>query len=298
MFGTVATKRNWSVAERKIIDEGFRRTEQTPRLQMEPDFLFLRHQLKGRSPRHAIELGYRNLQCCVGLLNLSNGIRWTYRSGAPLVPLGNLLLASTAVLIDPKRKTIGDWVVESHYPHAFKQSFSASSVDLSDLATYTKRWVRQIKRTDFSDRLTNAIILFQEGLSANQIDVALIKFWTCIEMLCARPNQRESLDRALDRASSIFRDQEVARLRLSFIAESRHTVVHRGEYGDHARQTVQYALLYASEIIGFCAFNVHGLRKHSEILDYLSTPRSPERLKEILKIHRLRLKQISKKKDA
>jgi hypothetical protein len=102
------------------------------------------------------------------------------------------------------------------------------SANLVELAPYTRTWVRQIKATDFPERLTSAVILFQEGISANHIDTTLIKLWTCIELLCARPDQRESLERVIARAATIFADPDMSKLRLTFIAESRHAVVHRG----------------------------------------------------------------------
>jgi hypothetical protein len=87
----------------------------------------------------------------------------------------------------------------------------------------------------------------------------------------------------------------MSKLRLTFIADSRHAVVHRGEDGNHALLCAQWASIYAAELIGFCAFNRHGLKKHSDILDYLSVPRSVERIEEVIKIHQLRLKSLRAK---
>jgi hypothetical protein len=57
----------------------------------------------------------------------------------------------------------------------------------------------------------------------------------------------------------------------------------------------QWASIYAAELIGFCAFNRYNLKKHADILDYLSVPRSVERIEEVIKIHRLRLKSLRAK---
>jgi hypothetical protein len=202
---------------------------------VEDDFLFLRTKVQARDGRSAIDEGIRNLQFCIGVLNLVIvGFGLSKRFGLPGAPLGRLLLASSTLLVDQNKRTVGDWVGDNNYPRAFKQSFTAKDVDLDELVPYARRWVRQIKRTDFSDRISTAIILFQEGLSATQVDVALIKLWTCIELLTARPDGREPIERAIDRASSIFSAPQITKLRLEFIANSRHAVVHKGESGEHA----------------------------------------------------------------
>ena len=79
------------------------------------------------------------------------------------MPLGKLLLASSTQLIKPSQKILGNWLVESRFPHIFRQAFSATFVNLVGLAPYTRTWVRQIKATDFPERLASAVILFQEG---------------------------------------------------------------------------------------------------------------------------------------
>jgi hypothetical protein len=76
-------------------------------------------------------------------------------------------------------------------------------------------------------------LLLQEGLETGHVEVALLKFWTGIEVLCAR-EEREPTERIVERASSIFDDYQHAAMRLSFIQEFRNKIVHRGEAGDHA----------------------------------------------------------------
>jgi hypothetical protein len=291
VYGPVSLSRHLSRSEQRL--QSKKRPFETQKIQIENDFLFLRYKLKARSARSALQTGNRNLQCCVGILNLvTRGFGLSMRIGIPDAPLGGLMLASTTLLVDPALRTVGDWMILSQYPHLFKGSFTANSVNLPEIVPYTRLWVRQIKRTDFSDRLSNAITLFQEGLSATSIDVALIKLWTCIELLCARPSSKEPLDRVIERAAGIFYPPQVTKMRLEFIANSRHAVVHRGESGEHSLLCAQWASIYAADVIGFFAFNIHGLTKHSEILDYLSAPQSTDRLKDVIRIHSLRLKGI------
>lgn len=295
MYCSVAVRRHLSRSVQAKLQS--QSGHQRARLHLDSDFLFLVHKGRARHGRGAVEAGYRNLQCCIGILNLSaQGYGISYRSGMPSVPIGSVLLSSAALLIDHKRKTVGDWITDSHYPQTFKHSF-IGRVELQELAPYAKRWVRRIKRTDFADRITTAVVLFQEGISATHIDVALIKLWTCIELLCSRPNAKEPLERAIERAAAIFTDTQEVVGRLKFIAESRHAVVHRGEDASHALLCAQWASIYAAEIIGFCAFNIHEFTRHADILDYLGTPKTPERLKEVIKIHATRLKFLTKRSE-
>jgi hypothetical protein len=136
-----------------------------------------------------------------------------------------------------------------------------------------------------------AIILFQEGLEATHIDIALLKFWTAIELLCSRET-KEATDRVIERASSIFRNPRGAAMRLNFIQDFRNKIVHRGEAGDHSVLCAQMGSLYLAVIIEFFLFNKQKLRRHSEILDYLSTPTDRGKLMDIMAIYRKRLSSL------
>jgi hypothetical protein len=258
------------------------------------NFLFLRSHFKSRNARSAIDLGYRNIQCCIGIMNLAvGGYGLSRRIGIPNVPMGKFLNASAYILSDAKDRHFGSWVTESFYPNF--SLLEANSINLEELPPLMARWIRRIHNTDFEEKITTAIILFQEGLSAIHVEMALLKLWTCIELLCSRDGQRENTERIIEKASSLFDEQDTAKLRLSFIAESRHSVVHRGESGDHALLCAQWASIYAAQIIGFCVYNVHNLKKQNDVLDYLNTPRSAERLNRVISIHRKRLRIVKAK---
>ncbi|BBO09241.1 hypothetical protein [Bradyrhizobium sp. TM102] len=152
-----------------------------------------------------------------------------------------------------------------------------------------------LSRIDFPDRLATAIVLFQDGLSATQVDVALIKLWTCIELVTSRADAKEPLEKAIERASSIFTPPELTRVRLDFIANSRHAVVHKGESGEHSLLCAQWASIYAGELLRFAAFNKHNLTKYADILDYLSSPISERRLKQNIRMSRLRLRALAQR---
>lgn len=263
-------------------------------IDLHENFLLLRSRFKSRSARSAIDLGYRNIQCYIGIMNLaSGGYGLSRRIGVPNVPLGKFLNASAYILSDAKDRDFGSWVTESFYPNF--RLLEANSINLEELPPLMTRWLRRIRNTDFEEKITTAIILFQEGLSAAHVEMALLKFWTCIELLCSRDGHRESTEKIIERVSSLFGEQDMAKLRLGFIAESRHSVVHRGESGDHALLCAQWASIYAAQIVGFCVYNVHGLKRRDDVLDYLNTPHSVERLNRVISMHRKRLRIVKTK---
>ncbi|CCD94177.1 hypothetical protein BRAO375_320010 [Bradyrhizobium sp. ORS 375] len=272
------------------------RTFAAYRSEFHDDFLFARVTVKARHARSALQDGIRSLQLSLGLLNLAaRGYGLSKRMGIPGVPLGQFLIASPAFLLDHEKRKMGSWLSDSDFPNRFKFHFTAKRVDLKELSTFTKRWIGKIERTDFSDRFSTAITLFQEALSARQVDIALIKFWTCIELLTSRPDGKEPLERAIARASSIFIPPAPTKTRLEFIANSRHALVHKGGDGEHALLCAQWASIYAGELLGFSGFNAHGLTKHSEILEHLSTPLCEDRLRTSIRMSQLRLKALSKR---
>ncbi|MEY9543643.1 hypothetical protein ABIE85_006703 [Bradyrhizobium diazoefficiens] len=265
----------------------------------EDDFLFVRAKIKARDGRSALEEGIRSIQFSLGLLNLaSQGYGLSKRFGIPSVPLGTYLLSSPVIVVDNDNRKMGGWLSDSSYPRQFKFNFTARRDDLDDLTTYTKRWMKRINRIDFPDRFATAIVLFQDGLSATQVDVALIKLWTCIELVTSRADGKEPLERAIERASSIFTPPELTRVRLDFIANSRHAVVHKGESGGHSLLCAQWASIYAGELLRFAAFNRHNLTKYADILDYLSSPISERRLKQNIRMSRLRLRALAQRSKA
>jgi hypothetical protein len=83
---------------------------------------------------------------------------------------------------------------------------------------------------------------------------------------------------------------------LEFISRARNSIVHRGEMADYALLTAQWASLYAGELIGFCVFNKYDLRKHRDIIDYLNTPSSRDRLERAIALHKFRLKILKAEK--
>lgn len=265
----------------------------------EDDFLFVRAKIKARDGRSALEEGIRSIQFSLGLLNLaSRGYGLSKRFGVPGAPLGTYLLSSPVFVVDQSQKKMGGWLSDSSYPRQFKFNFTARRDDLSDLTAYTKRWMTQIGRIDFPDRLATAIVLFQEGLSATQVDIALIKLWTCIELVTSRPDGKEPLEKLIERASSIFASPGATKDRLDFIANSRHAVVHKGESGEHSLLCAQWASIYAGELLGFAAFNKHRLRKYADIIEYLSAPIVDARLKQNIRMSKLRLRALEERSNA
>lgn len=143
------------------------------------------------------------------------------------------------------------------------------------------------------------MILFQEGLSARSSDIALLRFWTCIELLSSRAGVRENYEQIIFKVSSIFGNPDLAALRLGFIQHSRNQMVHAGDQ-EHATTCAQWASIYAAHLIGFCVFNNHKLRTHSDVLDYLALGSEPQHLQKIGKFLSMKKKTARKvaKKEA
>jgi hypothetical protein len=250
------------------------------RYQLVPNSCFLETTIRSTNKRDAIDKGYENLQFCLGLLNiLTHGYGVGRRFGYPAAPLGVFLLRSSSVLVDRSSRELGNWFVEGQFPILYEQQFTAKWFKLDTEVVRAERRLRQIRATDYKDHIARAIILFQEGLSSNQIDTALLKLWGCIELICSGPNDRDPYDLVVKRAASIFSNVGATEIRLRFIADIRNKVVHRGEIGDHTILCAQWASVFAAQLIEFALMNIHDLRKHQDVLDYLSVTTNQERLK-------------------
>jgi hypothetical protein len=153
-----------------------------------------------------------------------------------------------------------------------------------------------MKRTDFSGKIADSIVLFQEGLESNHIEVAMLKFWTVIELLCSK-TEKETTDKVIDRATSIFLHPSLTKMRLQFIQEYRDRLVHRGQSGGHALLCAQWGSIYAAGLIRFCLLNRYKLKKHAEILEYLSIKPDANHLKAKLRLYRYRLRSIRAKES-
>jgi hypothetical protein len=85
------------------------------------------------------------------------------------------------------------WVL--HYPTRWKRNFSVWQAQQADMITKFAKYVAaDLARIDFKKHLVQSVLLFQEGLETGHIDIALLKFWTGIELLCAK-EERESTER-------------------------------------------------------------------------------------------------------
>lgn len=260
-------------------------------------FTYLTSQIRATNDRAGVDLAYKNIKYCLGVLNLVyRGFGVSKRFGIPHAPLGKFLSASPIFLVDRKRRELGGYLSECHYPTAYRDNFSVwHQVDSGPaLQKALRHYVTDMARIDFSDKIVQSIILLQEGLETNHIDVALLKFWTGIELLCAKET-REAAEKVVERASSIFNNPRHAAMRLNFIQEFRNKIVHKGEAGDHSILCAQWGSLYLGGVINFFLFNKYKLRNHAHILEYLSAPLDRRKLTETMGFYRTRLNSMKGK---
>ncbi|XLS15820.1 hypothetical protein ACKN7S_39570 [Bradyrhizobium sp. RDM4] len=129
----------------------------------------------------------------------THGYGVSHRSGFPNAPIGTFLLASPIFIIDTREKKLGGWQSESHYPAPWKRHFTVRQRQNADqITTVAKHFQSDLLRIDFKERLIQAVLLFQEGLEANHVDIALLKFWVGIEVLCAK-EMKEVSDRIVEK---------------------------------------------------------------------------------------------------
>jgi hypothetical protein len=290
-YGPIEIKASLSKIDRTVIDtlEDYERK----RLGFNDDFLFLTCRVVSMDDRSAIDVAYRNIKYGLGVLNLiTRGFGVGSRFGYPNAPLGRFLSASTICTISRREGRLGGYLSENHYSTSWKRNFTVwQRNDTEKISKFAKHYVSDLARIDFADSVIQAIVLFQEGLEAAHIDVALLKFWTGIEVLCAR-EEREPTARVIERASSIFTDAKHAAMRLNFIQEFRNKIVHRGDIGDHALLCAQWGSIYLAELISFCLFNRYKFRRRARLLDYLSAPLEEIRLAETISLYRKRLASV------
>ena len=266
------------------------------RLGFHNDFMYMTIRFMSADDHAANNFGYRTFKYALGVLNLhSYGFGVSHRFGYPNAPLGTFLSASTFCLVDEVSRKLGGFMSDNPYPINWKSSFTVSSKSrLSDVEKFSKNLTKAIGRLDFSDRVIQAIVLFQEGLEATHIDIALLRFWTGIELLCSS-DECEVSERIIERACSIFIDRKHTAMRLSFIQEFRNKVVHRGDVGDHALLCAQWGSIYLSELIRFCAFNRLKIHTRDTLMKYLSSPTDEERLSETISIYRKRRQSLKRR---
>lgn len=293
-FGLIEIKRYLSKTDRTVIDK-LERYERD-RLALHDDFLYLTCKVTATDDRSAIDVGYRNVKYIVGVLNLiTRGFGVIHRFGYPSAPLGTFLTASMICTIDRGERRLGGYLSENHYPVLWKRNFSVwQKNNTAQICKFSKHYVSDLARIDYADRVIQAIVLLQEGLESAHIDIALLKFWTGIEVLCAR-EEREAAEHTVERASSIFTNQDHAAMRLNFIQEFRNKIVHRGEAGGHALLCAQWGSIYLASMIEFCLFNRFRFRRRSELIDYLSTPTDEKKLTETISLHRKRLATLKRR---
>jgi hypothetical protein len=274
---------------RKVID-GLKEYERE-RLHLQSDFVYMTTKVVSSQDRSALTTAYDRMKYAMGIINLAtHGYGVSQRMGFPSAPIGTFLAASPVFLIDTKAAKLGHWQSETNYPVRWKKKFSVwQSQDTEAIVKCAKNFASDLSRVDFKDRLVQSVLLFQEGLETTQIEVALLKFWTGIEVLCARED-REPSERIVARASSIFDDHRHATMRLIFIQEFRNKIVHRGDAGDHALLCAQYGSLYLGALIKFFLWNVYKFRKRDIILEFLSLPLDEKKLADSISLQRTRLR--------
>lgn len=273
---------------RKVID-GLKEYERE-RLHLHGDFVYMTTKVVSSQDRSALTTAYDRMKYAMGIINLAtHGYGVSQRMGFPNAPIGTFLAASPAFLIDTKAAKLGHWQSETNYPVRWKKNFSVwQSQDTEAIVKCAKNFASDLSRVDFKDRLVQSVLLFQEGLETTQIEVALLKFWTGIEVLCAREDKEPS-ERVVARASSIFDDHRHATMRLTFIQEFRNRIVHRGDAGDHTLLCAQYGSLYLGALIKFFLWNVYKFRKRDMILEFLSLPLDEKMLVDSISLRRTRL---------
>ena len=272
--------------------EGYERE----RLGFHDDFLYLTCRIASTDDRSAIDSAYRKVKYALGVANLiTRGFGVSHRSGYPNAPLGQFLSASTICTVDRRQRKLGGYLSENHYPTFWKRNFTVWQRNHgAEISKFAKHYATNITRMDFADRVIQTIVLFQEGLEATHIDIALLKFWTGIELLCAR-EEREPTEQVVERASSIFTDANHAAMRLNFVQEFRNKIVHRGDVGGHALLCAQWGSIYLAGLIDFCVFNRFKFRTRAQLLDYLSTPVDEARLAETISVYRKRLGTLKRR---
>lgn len=267
------------------------------RLNLQSDFVYLTTKIVSGDERSAIDKAYRSIKYALGVLNLAaQGYGVSKRFGFPNAPIGKFLSASPIFILDTTASKLGNWQSENHYPNHWKRNFSVWQAQEADaIIKFAKNFASDLARIDFKERLVQSVLLFQEGLETGHVEIALLKFWTGIELLCAKED-REPAERVVDRASSIFDDYQHAAMRLNFMQEFRNRVVHRGEAGDHALLCAQYGSLYLAALIRFFIWNIYKFRKRETILDFLSLPLDEQKLKTSVSLNRTRLAALKRMK--
>jgi hypothetical protein len=291
--GPVEIRRTLPPSSLKVINK--MKDYERSRLNLQDDFSYLIVKVKSRNERSAVNAAYRTMKYALGVLNLATGgYGVSQRYGFPNAPIGTFLSASPIFVVDTAARKLGNWQSENHYPTPWKRNFSVwQGQDAEAITKFAKNVASDLARIDFQERLVQSVLLFQEGLETGHIEIALLKFWTGIELLCAR-EEREPTQRVVERASSIFDDYGHAAMRLNFIQEFRNRVVHRGEAGDHALLCAQYGSAYLAALIRFFLWNIYKFRSRETILDFLSLPLDAKKLEGSIRLNRTRLAALKR----
>ncbi|GAB6842429.1 hypothetical protein HNR00_004356 [Methylorubrum rhodinum] len=263
-------------------------------LGLHDDFIFATTNIQATDHRLAIDRADRKFKYGLGVLNLVyRGYGVTKRFGYPNAPIGSFLSASSIFIVDRKRRKIGSYFSDNNFPRNFKRNFTYRDEFDDDASKFAARYIKQLNKIDFKDKFVQSVILFQEGLEAPSVDLALLKFWTGIEIICSKDSKEES-KKIIERASSIFKNPTYIYKRLSFMQDFRNKIVHKGTSGDHALLCAQYGSIILAELIRFCLFNKHKFYHHEQIINYMSMPMNQADLNNMMNLAKKRLASLPK----
>ena len=255
---------------------------------------FIRCAVDSVDDRTAVNLAHDRMLFALGLLNMYfRGFGVSIRSGFPSVPIGQYLISSSILIVDRKNLKEGAYFINGEYPDRWRDSFTVKFHQKVDkFEKFSEKFSKSVKKLDYSKNLIDAVILFQRGLEATSIDIALLRFWTGIEILCSK-DSREPAQNAVDRASSNFRDSKRAKIRLEFMQEYRNNIVHKGRASDYALLCAQWGSIYLAELIMICVFNRHFIKNKDTLLNYMSLPKDEVKIKKSIELLKKRLRVVA-----
>lgn len=154
-------------------------------LALKRDFLYAVGEVYAKDDMEALAAGYDIMSVGFGILNLGlHRVFVNARHRSPRTPFGHLLHASSLFMVKEGREEICGFIGTSQFPNEWKFELTVDLQSIINGLAFSKKFVSSVKRIDGGDQIKNATRLLQEGLSANAVDVALLRFWTAFEVLC------------------------------------------------------------------------------------------------------------------
>jgi hypothetical protein len=149
--------------------------------------------------------------------------------------------------------------------------------EFRELLPKVREGLAALERHPLSTLLSQALRLMQDGMTARDTSYRLLRFWSALETLFARPGETRA-DKIIERA--LFAEEEPAlpRVKLEYLNKIRNRYVHAGLENDQVYHLVQFLRDLVANHLMYLLYNGSDFSSHGEYLAMCDLPGSLQAL--------------------